>query len=202
MNRPETLLWRAAGIASLATALLTIHPQPAGAQNTKTQAVQVTNTPLPVQGAVTIGNLPTTPALVRDVDSYGRAPFQRFGTCQFTASATACGQPVLAEEASATRAQRAIIEHISVTASVPSGQRVGCELRVWWPDQNGVEQLNFDWFALTWWAVRPPFDALVARAQTRMYHLGDSNHRLYIVCTRTDSSGEGGFSYTVSGYFW
>lgn len=55
MNRLKTLR-RAAGIALLAAALLTIHAQPAGPQNTKTRPVQVTYTPLPVQGTVTIGN--------------------------------------------------------------------------------------------------------------------------------------------------
>jgi hypothetical protein len=54
-----------------------------------TQLVTVTNTPLPVQGTVSVGNTVTTPLNVRGVDEPARQPFVMF--CGLDAAALASG---------------------------------------------------------------------------------------------------------------
>jgi len=176
------------------------------AQQNGTWNVGITGTP-----AVTVSNFPATtnvsidssantvkidttnPLPVRDVDNLARQPFRKSvfvplpdGTT-FAAINPGINPPV---------GKRLVIEAISVSGNIPSGQKYACSLNI--TDQFAQVLFDLD-LTLTLQATFGPIDTFQGNTITRVYVEPSDNVAFDVF--RTAGTGTGGMRVSFSGYF-
>ena len=151
--------------------------------------VNVVNTPLPVTGTVTVGNLGDSPLPVRDVDNPARQPVQARANCSVTIE-TGCLPTIYTVPAG----KRLVIEYASMDANVPAGELAQLAIAT----RTGGETVEHA-FPLT-----PPSVAFSAgRAanvgqQVRLY--ADPGTSVVVTGSRSGFGSPASFIFTISGH--
>jgi len=168
-----------------------------------TPNVNVSNTPTvtvgnfpgtqPVSGSVQVGNDIAHPVPVRDVDNPARQPFQAGGFAPFSANET----NVIVNIATVPTGKRLVIEHVSVSCSLPTGQKmVEADLEVvlsnqtTYPNNLRVSAQGSD--------ASGTHDLSIASEQVRLYADPGTPVRCFV--DRDSFSGSGDVQCSISGY--
>jgi hypothetical protein len=178
--------------ASAALAVFLLFDQAAAAPPVPVP-VQVTNVPLPVEGAVTVeGTVPT-----RDVDHPASQPFQHQELIGF-------GEGLFGGQAEFTvpEDKRLIIEFVTFELNIPTGQRPTFNWVAVSNESGNVSPLRH-YFPLTYQATTllsgRVADIFIASSPTRLY--ADPGTTVQLAVRRDKDAGTGAAAVTVSGHF-
>jgi hypothetical protein len=125
MYKLKNSLFALVGLLALVGAISVLTPRSGFGQKASTQPtpipppvnVNVVNTPLPVTGTISVGNLGDSPLPVRDVDNPARQPVSATANCS-ESTGTNCEATIYSVPAG----KRLVIEYVSFQARVPFGQ--------------------------------------------------------------------------------
>ena len=146
----------------------------------------------PSSNTVQVGNLATSPVMVRNVDQESN-PFQT--------SVAAIILPEGQQDTSTTiftvpAGQRLVIEHVTAEIAVPVGQRVALHTVV---SDNSMSDYLVAQPQATFQGFFVVFDELFVNHQTRMY-VGPGL-QLVLVAARNNTGGSGVVNFSASGHF-
>jgi hypothetical protein len=164
---------------------------------TGTPNVNIANMPTvgihPSSNTVQVGNTTANPVLVRDANNPAFQPFQVSGAINLNDGVNAAAQ---SQPFTVGPGKRLVIEHISATGQLPSGQKF-TSIQIF--NVGGGYGTNHYLTATMMGSVSGgTIDQFATSQPVRLY--ADPGTSVFAVAYRSEAAGQGGLFFTVSGY--